>query len=149
MSGLLLAGLLARRQPLCTKSDSLIAGAACSTNGGSDAGLGDAGPLDATVDGSDAIDVPVLPVDARPPSTDFCSLPGSWVETAQGLEIIPDPANPWNDLSWADDPRWLLRPLPWDRADGTPAAVRAWRGSLRRLADDVHDGRGSNGTARR
>jgi glucose/arabinose dehydrogenase len=84
---------------------SLIAGAACSTNATSpDAGLDasvtqESGSIDAAV-----IDAAVLPVDARPPSTDFCSLPGSWVETPQGLEVIPDPANPWNDLSWLTIP---------------------------------------------
>ncbi len=41
-----------------------------------------------------------MPPDARPTSGTFCSLPGSWVATAQGPEVIPDPANSSPDLAW-------------------------------------------------
>jgi glucose/arabinose dehydrogenase len=90
-------------------STAILAAAACSTSSGSppspDGGTPEAGPQDATLDaGPMDGGPPVLPVDARPPSGNFCALPGSWVTTAQGPEVIPDPAQPLADLSWLELP---------------------------------------------
>ncbi len=92
----------------------LLPASACSSNGDTqgDGGLQDGGRLDATLDTAsesgrpvDApADVLVLPVDARPPSGTFCALPGSFVTTAQGAEMIPDPSHPTTDLSWLSLP---------------------------------------------
>jgi glucose/arabinose dehydrogenase len=91
--------------PVCA---ALLSAAACSTSsGGSQPADGGSPGADATV--VDGGGVPngavVLPVDARPPSSTFCGSPGTWVTTAQGPEVIPDPAHPFVDLSWLTLPQ--------------------------------------------
>jgi glucose/arabinose dehydrogenase len=84
-------------------STAIVAAVACSSSGSQ---ASDAGPVDATVDAPVATDggYPVLPLDARPPDGNFCALPGSWVTTPQGPEVIPDPAQAVADLSWLELP---------------------------------------------
>ena len=89
---------------------------ACSTSSDEpgNGGPGDGGGSDATVGSKDARadgpgdagngDVAVLPADARPASGTFCALPGSYVTTALGPEIIPDPSHTSPDLSWLQLP---------------------------------------------
>jgi glucose/arabinose dehydrogenase len=82
----------------------LLTAIACSSNPAE--APADAGLLDATADGGfDTGNATILPVDARPPPGTFCSLPGSWVSTATGPEVIPDPSHPFTDLSWLTLPQ--------------------------------------------
>lgn len=82
----------------CSSSDKATPG---------DGGRPDGGPSeDGTVyDGPDGdCNVPAVAPDAMPPSGTFCSLPGSYVWTAQGMGVVPGGKACAPDLTWLNVP---------------------------------------------
>ena len=62
----------------------------------------EAGPADeaASDDAGQAVDAPLLPIDAMPPQGTFCTEPGSVVWTDQGPGVVPGGSPSLPDLSW-------------------------------------------------